>query len=77
MSKTDLLIIEFLREGSEIKKQLVSSATVAGLPGQTAGEFAALTVIGIVNEVRELRPGDQLTIRMPIEGVDVPDDEAI
>jgi hypothetical protein len=73
VSKIDLLIVEFLREGGEIKKQLVCSSGLNH--ARTAGKYAALTVMGMVAEAKELCPGDLLTVRIPIEGVDIPGDE--
>jgi hypothetical protein len=75
MSRPDLLIVEFLRESGEIKKQLVSSSGLTRMPGPTAGEYAALTVMGMVAEAKELRPGDRLSVRIPIEGIDIPGDD--
>jgi hypothetical protein len=72
VSKTDLLIVEFLREGGEIKKQLVCGF---GPNHARASKYAALAVMGMVAEAKELWPGDLLTVRVPIEGVDIPGDE--
>jgi len=63
MPEPELLIVEFCRDGGEIKRHLVASARVCGDSRPTAGERALLIAIRMLAERETLRPGDRLTVR--------------
>jgi hypothetical protein len=76
MSEPDLLVVEFCRDGGEIRKELVVHARMYGESSPTAGERAVMTAMALLADAKTLRPGDRLTVRLPIEGEDILSDDS-
>jgi hypothetical protein len=68
----NLLVVELFREGEEIKKRFVSDGPLSGETKPTLGKSAVLAAMAMLAESQALQPGDRLTVRVPIEGEDIP-----
>jgi len=72
MPDSDLLVVEFSRDGEDPVKELVVDEKVYGPPEAEGGMRALLAAVAMMFQRKGLRAGDRLTVRLPIEGLDIP-----
>jgi hypothetical protein len=64
----DVLVVELCRDDGEIRKHILADPGLC----RTVGQRATLYAAGMLAQCGELRAGDRLTVRLPIEWEDIP-----